>query len=56
MPGSSWEALLSSLYDVGRDGGEFVPGVCVREWVELLRHDYDAVDMMYLDSDTLGGD
>ena len=56
MPANNWEVLLSSLYDLSADSGEFLPGVCLVEWVTLMHHDYDAVDRLYLDHETQGGD
>lgn len=31
-----------------------VPGVCLLEWFRLYLHDYDGVDRLYIDHETMG--
>ncbi|MDE2095779.1 MAG: hypothetical protein KGL39_00860 [Patescibacteria group bacterium] len=56
-----WSVLISSLHDWGP--GQYaeevphqLPGVNLQEWHGLIHHDYDFVDHMMIDSETIGGD
>lgn len=55
-----WTPLFSCLFDTGR-GVVFafipylVPGVDLKEWLSLSNQDYDDVDRLYIDGDTIGG-
>ena len=46
-----WE----SLWDEGRRTVVRVPGTCVVECLAYVRHDYDDVDRIYIDHETIGG-
>lgn len=49
---TEWAVLLSALWD---DSDGMVKGQDVNEWLGLAVHDYDAVDRMYVEAETIGG-
>lgn len=51
----TWSDLLTSLFDSNGHAAEEVPGTCLREWLELILHEYDDVDRDHY-SDTIGGE
>lgn len=56
MNHDKWEALVwHSLWDDGHNVVERVPGTCVIECLSYVRHDYDDVDRIYIDHETIGG-
>ena len=50
-----WAILIVSLFDWGNRGAVKVPGPCVDEWLALAGCDFDDVDRMILDGETIGG-
>ena len=55
-----WNVLFSSLWDWGgnRTGygvPKLVVGNSTVEWSLLMQYDYDWVDRMYIDVETIGG-
>lgn len=46
-----WVPLMAALYDFGQP----VPGTDAGELLSLVEHDYDDVDRMLLDFETIGG-
>lgn len=50
-----WSDLIGSLYDHSKDDAHLLPGVNLYEWLELIRSDYDSVDRMLIDGETIGG-
>lgn len=55
MSVSEWSNLIDSLWDEGRELCHMIPGASLGEWLSLVQHDYDEVDRLYLDHDTIGG-
>jgi hypothetical protein len=56
MSVSDWSNLIDSLFDCGEGGLSFLlPGSDLGEWLCLIQHDYDEVDRLYLDYETIGG-
>jgi len=51
----TWMELLPSLYDWDGKVGHELIGSDLNEWLELIRHDYDAIDRFYLDFDIIAG-
>jgi hypothetical protein len=57
---SSWFALFDSLWywlkkDEGSGRAQLVNGVCIEEWIRLWEHDWDEVDRLLLEYETIGG-
>lgn len=57
----SWSILIDSLWDAGRlrrgvPDAHRLPGPSLPEWLGIVQKDFDEVDRLYLDSDTLGGE
>lgn len=59
MKVATWLILFDSLWDDGVGEIEnvpyLIPGANTKDWTNLLRHDYDEVDRMYTESETIGG-
>lgn len=57
---SAWHTIFSCLWDWGRgEVGEEIPyqlpGSDTNEWIDLMTNDYDTVDRMMIDGETIGG-
>lgn len=50
-----WDVFTLSLYDDWNGRARRVPGVCLHEWLSYVHHDYDCVDRLYIDAETIGG-
>ena len=50
-----WDVLWDTLWDEGHRSVERVPGTCIVECLTYVRHDYDWVDAIYIDHETIGG-
>ena len=57
MPYSAeqWNKLVWQLKDWNGHRYMLVPGVCLLEWLQYVQYDYDDVDRVYIDADTIGG-
>jgi len=56
-----YAALVAGLWDWGpgrcsEDTPRILPGACPREWAGYVGHDWDDVDRLLLDQETLGGE
>lgn len=47
----TWTVLLVSLWDGNRE----LPGPTMHEWLPFVVHDWDEVDSLYLEGETIGG-
>ena len=55
MDFDKWNSLVwHSLWDDGHHSVERVPGTCVIEALSYVHHDYDWVDHIYIDHETIG--
>lgn len=51
-----WGAIVwDGLYDIGHGEVHRVPGTCLRETLSFLYFDWDDVDRIYIDCETIGG-
>ncbi len=50
-----WKVLISSLWDDGCEGSQFLQGQEVEEWLYLSLDDYNEVDQFLIDQETKGG-
>lgn len=50
----AWAVLVSSLFDWNGHRGIEVPGTDLSEWLALVHADYDDVDAILLDLETIG--
>ena len=56
MTFDEWSILFNSLHVRGCwDEDTWLPGSDIWEWYGLREHDYDAVDRMLIDGETIGG-
>ena len=56
MDYDKWVALVwHALWDDRHDSVVRVPGTCVIETLAYVRHDYDEIDRLYIDHETIGG-
>lgn len=52
---STWEILLDSLWDWDGEVPYQIPGPNLPEWLGVIEHDYEDVDRIYVDAETIGG-
>ena len=51
----TWTVLLCSIWDRGFKGASgFLPGSDLSEWLCLIQSDYDEIDRIYVDAETIG--
>ena len=51
-----WSVLLESIWDQSIHGKKhLVRGQNLEEWCSLSQHDYDSIDKMLIDIETIGG-
>lgn len=53
-PLTTWAMLLCSLGDWNGEFSQPLLGVDIGEWLALVKHDWDEVDAIYLDAETIG--
>lgn len=49
----TWSVLIESLW-TGEKPNRMLPGVCLLEVLTYVQHDYDEVDRMLIDMETMG--
>ncbi len=54
MTSEVWGVLLGSIFENGHIH-DLVRGQSMHEWVQLVLSDYDDVDRLYIDFETIGG-
>lgn len=51
-----WDLIIDIAYDKGNSHmSRKLPGMDLGEWVRLIHCDYDWIDRLYIDSETIGG-
>lgn len=55
LSSTQWETLVDTLWDWGEGEVQKVPGVCLVEFINLAQHDYDDIDRLYIQHETIGG-
>ena len=48
------DILMDSLYDENHRGVRRILGVVIADWLSLVESDYDEVDAIYIDHETMG--
>ncbi len=56
IPYQDLERIVKIMWDEGI--GEFyrLPGSCLVEWTDLVESDYNDIDRIYIDLETIGGE
>lgn len=52
----AWSNLLNSLWDWDGEYNRRLPCQSTYEWLMYVQHDYDEIDRMYVDSESIGGE